>query len=262
MVCYLCGKPATLPLELKDSFTAHSVCKVPTSDRMCDRCNAAINGDEKQLFYWNEGKGKWSKIWGRSLSRLYAGDKLLSPTIDGNHTEGKDTLPIVSSLATRAQMRGWILNPPEPPFTIAISETGQKHIIPWAQEGYSQDHFPVQFELDSVWVNRSATGNLINAFESLMGLSFSKTEITTGEYHSDRLMRSFSAYLPHEAIVSPYRGSRLLDLVAHVAQKPEIEEQKKPEDTVPIPVTSIDSSGQLGLFDLLNSKTSICPPHY
>lgn len=246
-LCYLCAKPATLPLELKDSFTAHSVCKVPTSDRMCERCNAAINGDEKQLFYWNEGKGKWSKIWGRSLSRLYAGDKLLSPVIAGERTEGKDTLPIVSSLATRAQMRDWILNPPEPPFTIAISESGQKHLLPWAQEGLDRDFFPVQFELDSLWVSRAEFAGVLEHFEALMALDFSKTEILRGEYHSDRLMKNFSAYLPHESVIERYRGGRLLQLINHVAQKPEqVEITPEPilEPTKKAPI----QDGQLALF--------------
>jgi hypothetical protein len=244
-LCYLCGKPATLPLQLKDSFTAHSACKVPTSDKMCDRCNAAINGEEKLLWYWNEGKGKWSRLWGRSLSRLYLGDVLAVPTIEGQHTEGKLTAPIVTALATREQMRGWLTNPPKPPFTIAIAESGQKHILPWAQTGHSRDYFPVQFELDSLWIDRAQFAAILAAYEALMGLGFSKTEITSGQYHSDRLMKAWGQYEPFDDVLTSWRGSRLLELVAHVAQKPEEAPPPTPEVAPPPPVIQ---EGQLALW--------------
>jgi hypothetical protein len=219
-LCYLCGAAATLPLQLKDSFTAHSSCKVPSSTMMCSRCNLAINGEEKQLWYWNSNKDKWSKLWGRSLSRLYKGDQLLSPVIEGTHTEGGTTLPIVRDLATRAQIRDWLVNPPEPPFTIAIAESGQKHILPWAQTAHAQNHFPVQFELDCLWIKHSQFVQLLEIYEGLMGGSFSKTEIDSGQYHSDRLCKAIKAdrFYPLEEAIAPHRGTRLLQLVSHVAQ--------------------------------------------
>lgn len=218
--CYLCGANGSNPLALPKTFTAHSMAKCPDSKTLCDRCYAAIDGTEKQLWYWNEGKGKWSALWGRSLSRLYQGEKLISPIINGEHTESGKTFPIVSDLPTRAQMRDWILNPPEPPFTIAIAESGQKHILPWAQEGHDRDYFPVQFELDCVWIRRLEFTELLSNYEALMALGFSKTEIDSGDYHSDRLMRAISQYGVHESIVCPYRGSRLLTLASYIAKDP------------------------------------------
>lgn len=246
-LCYLCGKPATLPLQLKDSFTAHSACKVPTSDKMCDRCNVAINGDEKLLWYWNGGKGKWSKLWGRSLSRLYQGDRLITPTIEGEHTEGKNTFPVVKNLASRAQMRDWLFNPPKPPFTIAIAESGQKHVLPLAQEGHDRNYFPVQFELDSLWIDRAQFTKILEAYELLMGLEFSKTEIDSGQYHSDRMMRAFVEHVEPESVVSGWRGSRLLQLVSHLAQKPDPSQKEDAKNNRPINQTA-PPEGQLSLL--------------
>ncbi len=225
--CYLCGKPASFPLALKDGFTGHSLARCPGSDQLCERCYGAIDGHEKLLWYWNQGKDKWSKLWGRSLNRLYQGDVLLSPVIGEAKTIGKDTFPVVANLPTRAQMRGWLLEPPEPPFTIVIAQSGQKHILPWAQEGYDRDYFPVQFELDCVWVNRVQFATLIGHYEALLALGFSKTEIDSGNYHSDRLMRAISQYGPHEAIIEPYRGGRLLALCSHVAQLDTVQPQHR-----------------------------------
>ena len=215
--CYLCGKPATKPLALKDSFTAHSSARAPTSDKMCDRCHATMNGDEKELWYWNEGKNKWSKLWGRSLSRLYQGNQLLSPTIEGTHTENGKTFPIVAKLATRLAMREWLLNPPQPPFTIAIAESGQKHILFLAQEAHDRDRFPVQFELDTLHIDRAAFTRLMGTYEALMGLEFTKTEIDSGDYRSDRLMKCLEGWEPLEAAIESQRGTRQLQLISHTA---------------------------------------------
>lgn len=180
-----------------------------------------MNGAEKELWYWNAGKGKWSKLWGRSLSRLYQGERLIAPTISGSHTEGKQTFSIVSKLATREQMRGWLLHPPEPPFTIVLAESGQKHILFLAQEAHSRDLFPVQFELDTLHLDRAAFASLLQTYEALMGLEFSKTEIDSGDYRSDRLAIAMDrGWAALEVAILPARGTRLLQLVSYVAQKP------------------------------------------
>jgi len=241
--CYLCAKPGSIPLKLKESFTAHSLAKCPDSKTLCDRCYGAIDGTEKQLWYWNEGKGKWSALWGRSLSRLYQGEKLIAPVIEGEHTESGKTFQVVSNLPTRVQMRDWLLNPPEPPFTIVISESGQKHILPWSQEGHDRNYFPVQFEMDTVFLDRHFA-TVLAAFEALMGLGFGKTEILTGEYRSENLKNNLEQWDEFEPILARYRGGRLLELIAHVAQAPEKKEEA-PKQTKAAPEIK---AGQLSLF--------------
>ena len=219
--CYLCAKPGTNPLQLSDSFTMHSSAKCPESRVLCDRCFATISGNQKQLWYWNPNKEKWSKLWGRSLSRIYQGEKLVAPTIEGKHTEGKDTFSVVKNLLTRVEIREYLLNPPDPPFTIAIAESGQKHIIPWALESQSKTLFPVLFELDILYIDYRFK-NYLNIYEKLLGLGFSKAEIDLGEYRSDRLMKVFDKYYDLEVIIEKIRNTRLLQLISYVAQVPEI----------------------------------------
>lgn len=227
--CFLCGRREGANLTsdyLSDYFTDKVRARIPQSPYLCDFCTWAI---KLRCWYWNENRKKWVKLFARAWSSLFQGNTLLSPVIAGERTEGKDTLPIVSSLATRAQMREWILSPPDPPFTIAISESGQKHILPWAQDGLDRDFFPVQFELDSLWVSRAEFTEVLGHFEALMALDFSKTEILTGEYHSDRLMRNLEQYAPYEAVMARYRGGRLLQLINYVAQKPEEAKATQPQ---------------------------------
>ena len=215
--CYLCAKPGSNPLELSNSFTMHSSAKCPESKVLCDRCYASISGDEKQLWYWNPSKDKWSKIWGRSLSRVYQGNKLIAPVIEGEYTEGKDTFRVVKNLLTRVEIREFLLNPPEPPFTIAIAESGQKHIIPWALEAQSKEVFPVQFELDTVYIDHRFK-EFLKIYEQLLKLEFSKTEIDSGNYRSDRLMKVFDQYWDLEERIKAIRGTRLMQLISYVAQ--------------------------------------------
>ena len=214
--CYLCGKPATKSLKLKDSFTAHSVARVPTSDKMCDRCDWSIN---LRCFYFNPNKQKWGKLFSRNWSWLFQRDKLIAPKIEGTHTEGKDTLEIVSELPTRAQLREWLINPPEPPFTLAIAESGQKHILFLAQEAHNRDIFPVQFELDTLHLDRKKFTALVQNYEALMALDFSKSEIDSGDYRSDRLLKSFEQWESLEKQIAFFRGSRFFQLVSYVAVK-------------------------------------------
>jgi hypothetical protein len=180
---------------------------------MCHRCHSTIAGDQKQLWYWNKNKNKWSKLWGRSLSRIYLGDRLIHPTIEGE----KEGLPIVKNLLARVELRDYLLNPPQPPFTIAIAESGQKHILPWAQEALNRVIFPVQFELDTLIVIHNQFTVLLGIYEELMALGFSKIEIDSGDYRSDRLMQNLQQWEPLEAKISLMRGTRLLQLISFVS---------------------------------------------
>jgi hypothetical protein len=183
---------------------------------MCDRCYSTISGDQKQLWYWNDGKGKWSKLWGRSLSRVYQGDRLIAPIIEGTYTEGKDTFPVVKNLLTRVEIREFLLNPPEPPFTIAIAESGQKHIIPWALKAQDKSFFPVLFELDTVYIDHRFR-EYLQVYEQLLSLGFSKSEIDSGDYRSDRLMKVFDQYWELEEQIAAIRGTRLMALLNYVS---------------------------------------------
>jgi hypothetical protein len=242
--CYLCGTlNATLPLKLKDSFTAHSLAKCPHSDKLCDRCEYSIN---LVCFYWNENKidkktkkpkPDWSKLFARNWSWLYNDTTLIAPVFNGE----KEGLPIVENLPTRELIREWIINPPQPPFTIAIAESGQKHILFLAQEAHNRELFPVLFELDTIFIKRAEFIKYLECFEALMGLGATKTEIVTGYYKSQFLLNNLTNYDQFESIITPIRGSRLLDLISYVAiaeriEKPEVKQETTIKQTIEKPL--------------------------
>lgn len=243
--CYLCGTaPSPNKLSLKNTFTAHCFAKFPDSDCLCDRCQFSIN---TRANYWNEAKGKYSLLYARNWSWLYQGSKLISPVFDGEH----EHFPIVKKIMTRVEMRQHLIDPPNPPFTLAIAESGQKHILFLAQEAQSRELFPVQFELNTVIVRRADLINALQMFEKLLAMGASKTDILSGEYKSQFLMSAIidPTFDVIEQAISALRGSRYLDLISHVAQRPETEVTKQPVKTEPTmqPSKPLDPA-QLSLF--------------
>ena len=221
--CFLCDRPnATHPKSqyLSNMFTDWQKAKNPQAEHLCDFCVWAL---KLRCWYFNPAKEKYVKLFGRGWSSLFQDDALMRPTISGEHTEGKDILRIVSALPTRAEMRGWLLDPPEPPFTICIAESGQKHIMPFAVQAQSRDYYPVQFESDCLWIDRAEFARRLTAYEQLMAMGFSKAEIDAGEWRSDRLMAALSDdFLALDAAIAHLRGTRLMELLAYVAQCPQL----------------------------------------
>lgn len=210
--CHVCGRQGnhqTLAKDvLTDTFTAYAQCRARASEWVCDRCHWVFKG---KVWYWNPNRQQWSKLFVRSLTCLYQGETLVYPKLEGER-EGH---PIVTELASRKVLREWILNPPDPPFTIAIAESGQKYVLPWAQEAQDRQYFPVQFELDTLWIRPTEFATLLEAIAHLL-TAFTKTEIATGQPKSQSLLSNLPLWLEHSPIVEQYRGSRLLELALYL----------------------------------------------
>ena len=246
--CYYCGRsPALKPVEISPTFTAGGLVKVPHSDAMCDRCHGIMFGDIQRVWYHNVDENRHVALYLRGIHQLWSGDTLINPALlpPQEHTQisaagkvGKlSTYHALTHVPKRLEVRDWLINPPEPPFTIAIAESGQKHILFLAQEGYSRDIFPVQFEMDSLQIERHRLINLLTDYESLLCLGFSKTEIDSGEYRPDRIMANFDLWQQHDKLIAPLRAgakaSRLLQLISFVGQRPEFTELKKTKEAPP-----------------------------
>jgi CRISPR type IV-associated protein Csf1 len=159
---------------------------------------------------------------------------------------------VVRNLAQRVQIREWLINPPQPPFEIVLAESGQKHLLPFARVALNRDKFPVLFEQDVLQVDRNRFIRLLAAYERLLALGFSKTEIDTGNWRTDRLSAVLSDWWELEEVVQGVRGTRLLSLVSFVAQRPETvsatPQIQKPELKPVIEPPKVEVIGQLNLF--------------
>lgn len=224
-------------------------------------------GDIQRVWYHNEKEDRWVKLYLRGIHQLWQGDTLIYPQLGEpqEHTQvsaaGKASVPAtyrtIPAIPKRAEVREWLLNPPDPPFTIAIAESGQKHILFLAQEAYSRDLFPVQFEMDSLVID-AGFAELLGHYESLLNMGFSKTELDSGEYRPDRLLANMPAWQAHDPALSRERygnkPSRLLQLASFVGLKPEyIAPHPKPEKPAKQPQSTPSADqeapvGQLALF--------------
>jgi hypothetical protein len=232
--CYYCGRSgADRPLQISSSFTAGGLVKVPHSSVMCDRCQRIMFGDLQRVWYHNRDEDRWVSLYLRGLHQLWRGDTLLSPGLGDpeEHTPisaaGKKGKPLIlrvlSGVPQRVEVREWLVNPPEPPFTIAIAESGQKHILFLAAEGYSRDNYPVQFEMDRLQINRTKLVKLLKSYEVLLSAGFSKNEIDSGGYRPDRLVKCLDVWQVYDPVIRTERSagkpSRLLELISFIAIK-------------------------------------------
>lgn len=241
--CYLCGYPgAEHPLNLGKEFTGHPLARSPLSDRLCDRCNdTATPGARFQYaWYWNteknKGEGAWSKIFTRNTSWLLLNPRDLTdprnrPYLGPVRDEGKGAAHELINMPGWVDIRAFLLDPPEPPFEVAIADSGQKHILFLSEPAHDRDHFPVQFELAKVWVERAKFAALLEAIETLLGTGFSKTEIQSDSPRIDRLVAHFEAWERMGRAIAPWRGTPLLAIALKCAQYPEKEEPKPLEET-------------------------------
>jgi hypothetical protein len=216
--CYICGSEnATQPLALKDSFTAHTRCKCPNSKNLCQRCFDCIEGQYKQCWYYHPSKEKWSKLWGRNWSWLISSNLSFPMFSEGNKEDG---LLEVRNLPTREQIREWLIDPPNPPFTICIADSGQKHTYPFAVESNSRELFPVLFEETLIYCNRQSFIEVLNNIELLITMGFTKTEIQLGDYSPSRMIKmKLSEFLPIEQSLQLTRGTDIFNLAIFVAKK-------------------------------------------
>ena len=213
--CYICAKPnADKPLALKITFTAHTRCKSSHSNYLCERCYNCIEGKYKQCWY-RKDDGKLSKLWGRNWSWLISEDVSFP-----KFKEGWEGLLEVYDLPTRKIIKEWIINPPKPPFTICIADSGQKHTYPFSQVAYSQSLFPILLEETLIYWNKSIHKPLLYFFENLLDMGFSKKEITSGEYQSNKLIKvNLENFTILENQIQKIRSTEFMDLISFIAQK-------------------------------------------
>lgn len=252
MACHLCAHPdAPHPLSIGKDFTARDQCLRPDSKMMCDRCFDLIAGRYQYAWYWNEGKQKWSRIFTRNPKYWLLRDPrdLESPRnrpyFGALRDEGKGEWHELCAMPSYGDAREWLLNPPEPPFCLAIGISGQKHVLPFAQEARSRDYFPVQVETEAVWIDRDEIARLIEKLELLLAAGFSKKEISAWERQPyPRSAKANLLWISYDSEMRAFKASGLFDLACLVSVRPELLEPKSDPEPEP---QSLQPS-QLSLF--------------
>ncbi len=209
-ICWLCGGPTRgrgqpVSKMIKPTFTDRDRARAPQSEAICPGCCFCLSFREL-----------------RNYSIVATRDRLMHPT--------------------RPELKGLLLEPPEPPFIICIAESGQKWVHFKSEVAYSRDGYPVQMEETRLTVEVEELQKMLNIIENLYTV-FTKEEIRTGQFSLNRIRQfGLSRFQDWANLSEKHRGTRLFDLALFVAQKrediPAPEPEKKEEEKVCI-TTSI-----------------------
>lgn len=191
-ICWLCGGETGgrgIPTKkgIKDTFTDHPWARGQGSKSLCAGCTFCLGN--------------------RSL-RNYS----ILATADGLRHPG------------RADWREILLHSPEPPFVACLAVSGQKHLSFKAPVNLSREVFTVALEEQMVEIVPAKLEACLEAVENLY-LYFTKDEIATGSYSQHRIQEcGLGRWQELDAMLQPWRGTRIFELALFVAQK-----QEKPE---------------------------------
>lgn len=124
--CAMCGKPHTendlvFPFEPEASFTDHNSLSDPTSSVICGSC-----------------VGVWSGEFTQTYSKSVICEEGVFPSAKNNH------------------IAYWLLNPPNPPFIMMLSDQKRQHLVWRTPVNYSNKVYQVRFgsKLLTIRLNR------------------------------------------------------------------------------------------------------------
>lgn len=125
--CFYCGNPADIALKLSSSYVEWWTVAQPESGHICRGC-------EWMLLEKREIPGKQKLQKTRNYSWLIQ--------------TGKQT-PMTK--ANKAELAALLLSPPEPPWALALAESGQKHLLfRTPVNADSEPPYAVQLETDTI----------------------------------------------------------------------------------------------------------------
>jgi len=180
--CWLCGGPTHgKGWHLKDgippTFTDFNQAKAPWSLTACGACVAMSSSAAYGAYAEREGKPVTFPVKEgkkpRALNWLYF-SHVVSPK--------------VYHQPDRKQWRELLLNPPEPPFLMAMAVNGKKHVIFRGAVSKSREQFSVQADETRINVDRHQFARLLADFEAAYNEGFSKDSLLTGQYNQAAIM--------------------------------------------------------------------------
>lgn len=212
--CWLCGGPAgpepwPRDVAFDTGFTDQTASEAEASTSVCQACVALASKETWDAFV--EAHPERGLKTGRPISwRNYS--HLVTATTYEN--------------PNRARLRELLLDPPTPPFVLAIAVSSQKHILYLARIAHDREVFPVQMEDARLIMHRRQLARCLVAFEALYALGFTKPQIVSGRYHIPTIAKlGRDEWRRLETAFAPWRRQPdMVRLVSFVAQRPEQED--------------------------------------
>lgn len=218
--CWLCGGPTHgkgWPLKdgIPPTFTDFNQAKAPWSLTACGACVAMSSSAAYGQYAEREGKPLTFPVKEgkkpRALNWLYF-SHVVSPT--------------EYHQPDRKQWRDLLLEPPEPPFLMAMAVNGKKHVIFRGMANNSRDQYVVQADEERIHVDRAQFAEMLAQFEEAYNAGFSKDSLLTGQYNQAAIMSAgLSVWRRVEEQMSYWRQHHpgLLQLAHFVGQKKDSE---------------------------------------
>lgn len=230
--CYVCGEPAPRSLAVAkwmgSNFTDQMRCRAPWSDRVCEACawscswvtppGYVITGEmaakkaakraAQQAERAAAGKGPAGKEKGESLrlfTHLYSGGKYRYAKKDA-----------------KADILAFLRAPKVAPWFAAVTDTGQKHVLPFAELNYGEHGGTILFEDRELALPPSLDGwRIVDDLVALLTAGATKDEVTRGEYRAETWIRCSEKVRAFDGAHSRLRGSAWFALVIWLSQRNE-----------------------------------------
>src|SRR5690606_37023901 len=160
-----------LTVGIAPTFTDFNQAKAPWSQTVCGACVALSSSAAYGEYARAAGKPEYCPVKEgkkpRALNWLYF-SHVISPSCYYQ--------------PDRRQWRELLLEPPEPPFLMAMAVNGKKHVIFKGAISSSRDEYWVQADDTRIRVNRARFTQLLDLFERGYAMGFSKDSMLTGQY--------------------------------------------------------------------------------
>ena len=128
-------------------------------------------------------------------------------------------------ICNRAELRDYIINPPDPPFVMVCAVSQKKHLAIKSVISYRRDNFFCMYEEEPIFVDRATAEDDIRFCEALRGIGCTKEEIEKGIIRYDKIKNyGIKAAEKLEAEFKRRLRPRQFALCLHVAQKMNEEE--------------------------------------
>lgn len=216
--CWLCaGETEGKGWHIKDvigsAFTDTASAKSPSSQTVCYSCAALLKKEAWEqacnkydyfpYFPVKEGKKPFMSSW-MFASHVFSDGVWLMPS--------------------RQEMRGHLLEPPNPPFVISVSDMGKIHVLFRCEVSLSNDDFFVNLDTETIRVNRAIFAKILSDVEDGY-IDFSKESMLTGEYNQAAIMRTgLKRWREVESVIKKHRSENngMLKLAVFVSIKKEL----------------------------------------
>lgn len=198
-VCYWCGSvldaAACRMVDVCGSaFTDHDLARAPASQWVCAPCTWTMTGRPPDTL----------RLW----SLIYREDRPAAPS----HAAAP-ALGARIHLSNKADPSGidvLLRAPPESPWVCTVADSGQLHVVPFAQVNRGPT-FCVRFERADVRGTAADYGVIADAQQALLDGGFSKADIASCP-SPGHLSRALPLWRRHDAILAPHRGRPLFAL--------------------------------------------------